>query len=89
MARDESTGRLPWPRGWTVQAEVGAALARARRDRALERSCSFGSGERPVDLTDDNGRLLSLSKWGRLNQSFADLDHALARPGTSTGRTRC
>lgn len=38
--------------------------------------CSFGSGLGRVDLTDEHGRRLSLSKWGRLNQSFANVDAA-------------
>ncbi len=43
-----------------------AAVASAR--------CQFGTSTEPVVLTDARGRLLSVSKWGRLNQSFADLD---------------
>lgn len=45
---------------------IGAPIASAR--------LRFGSGSGSVDLTDDHGRLLSLSKWGRLNQSFSDFD---------------
>lgn len=76
----DGTRRVDWPAALATrldgQAEV--ALRWHGSDQIATRAvCSFGSGNGPVDLTDDNGRLLSLSKWGRLNQSFADLDPAL------------
>jgi hypothetical protein len=40
----------------------GQLVARAR--------IAFGSGHGAVDLTDDFGRPLSLTKWGRFNRSF-------------------
>ena len=78
-ARD-GTRRVDWPAALATRLDGQAEVAlrwHGSDEIAARAQCSFGSGEGPVDLTDDNGRPLSLSKWGRLNQSFADLDPAL------------
>ena len=78
-ARD-GTRRVDWPAALASRLDGQAEVAlrwHGTDEIAVRAVCSFGSGEGSVDLTDDNGRPLSLSKWGRLNQSFADLDPAL------------
>ena len=66
-----------WPAPLAERLD-GAAVVTLREHGSdvvlIECPCSFGSGSGPIDLRDDEGGLLSLSKWGRLNQSFADLD---------------
>jgi hypothetical protein len=78
-ARD-GTRRVEWPAALALRLDGQAEVAlrwHGSDEIAARAICSFGSGDGPVDLTDDNGRPLSLSKWGRLNQSFADLEPSL------------
>lgn len=71
---------VAWPSALASRLD-GHATIELRRHGTEEplasAACTFGEGAGPVDLTDDSGRLLSLSKWGRMNQSFADLEPEL------------
>jgi SAM-dependent methyltransferase len=74
---DDGWHVVPWPASLAVRLDGTAEVAvRDHLDDVVLASahCQFGASSRPVDLTDKHGRLLSLSKWGRLNQSLADLD---------------
>lgn len=69
--------RWPAPLAQRLDGVAHLSLLPHGSDRVLvESPCTFGSSDEPIDLRDDDGGLLSLSKWGRLNQSFADLDEA-------------
>lgn len=74
---EDGVRETAWPAPLAERLEGVATVAlRLHGDtRALVSArCEFGASRDPVDLTDEYGRLLSLSKWGRLNQSFADID---------------
>lgn len=76
---DDGTREVVWPAPLADRLDGVATVAlrpHGSDDVIVEAQCSFGSSTEPVDLRDDHGGLLSLSKWGRLNQSFADLDEA-------------
>lgn len=78
--QSDGTRNVAWPSALASRLD-GVATVELRvhgTEHALVSArCTFGDGQGPVDLTDDNGRLLSLSKWGRMNQSFADLEPEL------------
>lgn len=69
--------RVDWPAPLRSRLD-GSAVVELRTHPMGEvvagASLSFGTGGGTIDLTDDHGRRLSLSKWGRLNQSFSDFD---------------
>jgi SAM-dependent methyltransferase len=67
---------FPWPDALARRLDGHARVelrAHGSPEVVCAAECQFGSSSDAVDLTDSRGRLLSLSKWGRLNQSFADL----------------
>lgn len=75
---DDSGWRcVPWPDTLASRLHGTAHLAlqeHGSQTVIAAATCVFGDGEGRLDLTDQRGRPLSLSKWGRLNQPFELLD---------------
>jgi hypothetical protein len=67
------TVRIDWPAPLRPKLR-GVAEVSVRNhltgEVVAEATVTFGRETGPVDLTDDDGRPLSLTKWGRFNRSF-------------------
>lgn len=74
---DDGVSEIDWPAPLRSYLD-GVAVVAVRRHGApgplAEAEVSFGDGQGRVDLVDRHGRALSMHKWGKLGETFDDLE---------------